>query len=171
MPADRRNTTHLVTGRLDADRAGEIERLAESGGHVLLAIEPDDATAAALAGVAVTADLPRTEWFVTLADTAAAARLDGEVAITSPLRTLQPIDGGIAVAATTSVRFVHYPTIAVRDIGAGRIVTTGVTDLDSLMRHPTLGPFVGLLLEPTAPTRTTDLGVGVVGYGPFGGMG
>jgi predicted dehydrogenase len=171
MPARRWNAAHLVTGRLDADRSAEIHRIAESGGHVLLAIEPDDDIAASLAGVAVTSDLDSGEWFVTLADAHAAARLDGEVPIRTRLRTLQPIDGGITVAATTSVRFVHHPTVTVRCVGAGRIVTTGIADLDALTRHPTLGRFVARLLEPSAPQRTAHLGVGVVGYGPFGAMG
>ncbi len=171
MAADHRTACLLVTGRVDADRAAQIERHAQAGGCVLLAIEPDDDIAAAIAGVAVTRDLALGEWFVTLADDHAAARLDGEVPITSRLRTLQPIDGGIAVAATTSVRFVHHPILTVRALGAGRIVTTGVADVEALQRHPTLGRFVARLLEPAAPTRTTDLGVGVVGYGPFGAMG
>ncbi len=165
------NDTLLVTGRLDADRAAEIERIADSGGCVLLAIEPDDDIAAAVAGVAVAQDLAAAEWFVTLTDDDAAARLDREVAVTTPLRILAPIDGGIAVAATTSVRFVHHPTVAVRCVGSGRIVTTGIADLDALQRHRTLAPFVARLLAPATPTRTADLGVGVVGYGPFGAMG
>ncbi len=165
------NDTLVVTGRVDADRAAEIERLAQAGRSVLLAIEPDDDIAAAIAGVAVASDLQRTEWFVTLADDEASARLDTEVPITTPLRTLAPIDGGIIVAATTSVRFVHHPTIAVRCVGAGRIVTTGIADLAALQGHGTLAPFVARLLAPPTPARTTDLGVGVVGYGPFGSMG
>lgn len=165
------NSTLLVTGRLDADRAAEIERFADSGGCVLLAIEPDDDIAASIAGVAVAQDLPPAEWFVTITDDDAAARLDREVAVTTPLRVLAPIDGGITVAATTSVRFVHHPTVAVRSVGSGRIVTTGIADLDALRRHQTLAPFVARLLAPPTPTRTADLGVGVVGYGPFGAMG
>ena len=165
------NDTLLVTGRLDEQRAAEVTGAAEAGHSVLLAIEPGDEIAAAIAGVAVASDLPATEWFVTLADDTAASRLDGEVPITTRLRTLAPIDGGIEVAATTSVRFVHHPTITVRRLGAGRIVATGIADLDALRRHRTLAPFIGRLLEPKAPTRTTDFGVGVVGYGPFGAMG
>ena len=171
MADDRWNDTLLVTGRLDADRAAYIERTAEAGGSVLLAIEPDDDIAASIAGVAVASDLPHTEWFVTLADDDAARRLDTEVPITSALRTLAPIDGGVTIAATTSVRFTHHPTIAVRHLGAGRIVTTGIGDLDALRRHSTLAPFVARLLSPASPTRATDFGVGVVGYGPFGAMG
>ena len=165
------NADLLVTGRLDADRSGEIERVAESGGSVLLAIEPGDEAAAALAGVCVAGDLTPGEWFVTLRHDDAATRLDGEVPITTPLRTLRPLDGGIEIAATPSVRFTHHPTIAVRCLGRGRIVTTGLGDLDALRRHPTLGPFVARLLRPQVPASTGDLGVGVVGYGPFGAMG
>jgi predicted dehydrogenase len=171
MAPTRWNADVLISGRLDAERAAEIERVAESGGSVVLAIEPDDSAAAALAGVAVAADLPQSEWFVTLTDDQAGTRLDAEVPITSRLRALQPIDGGIAIAATTSVRFVHHPTIAVRRIGTGRIVTTGVADLDALQQHSTLGPFIARLLDPREPAHTADLGVGVVGYGPFGAMG
>ena len=171
MVANCWNDTLIVTGRLDDHRAAEATRAAESGRSVLLAIEPGDDVAAAIAGVAVGADLPTTEWFVTLADERAASRLDGEVAITTALRTLEPIDGGIEVVATTSVRFVHHPTITVRRVGAGRIVTTGIADLDALRRHPTLSPFVDRVLNPTEPACTSDFGVGVVGYGPFGAMG
>ena len=163
--------TVLVTGRVSPDRAVEIERAAEAGSCILLAIEPGDDIAASIAGVAVASDLPCSEWFVTLTDDDASTRLDGEVPVTSGLRTLAVLDGGITVAASTSVRFVHHPTIAVRQVGAGRIVTTGITDLDALRRHPTLAPFVTRLLRPSTPAQTTDLGVGVVGYGPFGAMG
>jgi predicted dehydrogenase len=171
MLAHHWNDAIVVTGRLDEQRAAEVASIAESGRSVLLGIEPDDDNATAIAGVAVAADLPATEWFVTLADSAAAGRLDGEVPITTPLRTLAPMDGGIDVAATTSVAFTHHPTIVVRRIGAGRIVTTGIADLDALRRHRTLATFLARLLAPTAPRHTTDLGVGVVGYGPFGAMG
>jgi predicted dehydrogenase len=161
----------VVTGRVDDRRAAEVSRAAEAGRSILLAIEPDDEVASALAGVTIGADLPATEWFVTLADDRAASRLDDEVPITTALRTLVPVDGGIDVVATTSVRFVHHPTITVRRLGAGRIVATGIADLDALRRQPTLARFVERVLHPTPPTCTTELGVGVVGYGPFGAMG
>jgi predicted dehydrogenase len=171
MPSDCWNDLRLVTGRLDAQRADDLERFVRSGGTALIAVEPDDPHALAFTGVEVAIDLPSTEWFVTLADSAAAARLEGESAVSSPLRTLRPVGADVTVAATTSVRFVHHPTIAVRPLGAGRIVVSGIADLRALTTHLTLGPFVARLGHPVAPSRTTDLGVGVVGYGPFGGMG
>ncbi len=171
MVDDRWNRAYLSTGRIDAERAERLERIATDGCSVLIAIEPDDPTAAALAGVTVLDDLPHTEWFVTLLDADAAARLDTEVPITSALRPLQPLDDDTAVAATTSVHFSHHPTVTVRTLGAGRIVATGIADLDALRAHPTLSSFVTRLLHPVSPGDTRDLGVGVVGYGPFGGMG
>ncbi len=174
MSSDCWNDARLVTGSLDPDRVAELERFVRAGGAVLVAAEPDDRCGEAFTGVGVVADLPRTEWFVTLADSPAAARLDGETAVTSPLRTLRASGANeteIMIAATTSVRFEHQPTIAVRRLGAGRVVVTGIADLRALAAHPTLGPFVNRLLHPVAPARTADLGVGVVGYGPFGGMG
>lgn len=171
MAIDRWSDVHLITGRLTADDAARAEKIATGGGAVLVVAEPDDPVAPALTGVEVRADLPRAEWFVTLVDPVAAVRLDGEVAVHTELRPLAPVDGGVEVAATTSVRFAHHPTVVVRRVGAGRIVTIGLADLDAVRAHPTLSPFVSRLLTPPAPVPTSDLGVGVVGYGPFGGMG
>jgi predicted dehydrogenase len=178
---DRWNQAHISLGRIDPELAQRLERLACDGASVLVVVEPDDDVATTLTGATVTADLPRTEWFVTLADTAAAVRLDSEVPISTALRTLQPIDDGTTVAASTSVRFSHHPTITVRSVGAGRIVATGIADLAALRAHPTLSVFVGRLLDGSPSSdpngtghhdrRACELGVGVVGYGPFGGMG
>ncbi len=165
-------TRRVVSGRIDAAQYTELEGFARSGGEVLIALEPNDSCGAELAGAAVAHDLPRTEWFVTLADRAEAVRLDGEVPVTSALRTLSPATSvGATVAATTSVRFEHSPTITVRSLGEGRVVASGIADLEALMAHGTLGRFVDRLLRGLDTVDTRVLGVGVVGYGPFGGMG
>ena len=134
----------------------------------------DDASqlaASQLTGVAVTSDEGRGEWFITLADRPEAARLEGEVPLTTPLRTLAPLNGTAQVAATTSIRFQHQPVICVRQLGAGRVVTMGTADLAAALAHPVVGTYVRRLLADPSPKHTTDLGVAVVGYGPFGGMG
>ncbi|MFT7393347.1 MAG: hypothetical protein ACI83Y_001019, partial [Candidatus Azotimanducaceae bacterium] len=92
----------VVTGQLDAAHASQLRAHAEAGGSVLVAIEPGDEIARELCGVTVTADLPRTEWFVTLGARPEAVRLSGEVPITSALRTLQIAADDVTVAATTS---------------------------------------------------------------------
>ena len=160
------------TGRISPEDAAELEAHASAGGSVLVVPERGDAAAERLCGVRVADSLPRTEWFVTLADRPEAVRLDGEVPIISGLATLEVTDPDTTVAATTSVRFAHRPTMTVRRVGAGRVVTVGIDDLDALDAHPTLGVFCRRLLRNDFPTATEcDLGVAVVGYGPFGGMG
>jgi len=169
IPADR---VQLSTGRLDADTFARLEAHAHSGGSVLLVPDPGDDLAESLAGVRLAASLPHTEWFVTLASRPEAVRLDGEVPITTPLIALDPFDVDVEVAATTSINFTHRPTVVVRRVGAGRVVTMGLTAAGAVDVHPTLGPYVRRLLRPDFPTTpVADLGVAVVGYGPFGGMG
>ena len=161
----------IVAGRLRPEVAGELLTFVSAGGAVLIAPEPGDEVAAAFAGLRVTSDLPRAEWFVTLVDRPEVARLDREVPVTTGLRTFEVAGPDTAVVATTSVRFQHVPTMAVRTHGAGRIVSSGVADLDALQAHATLGRFVARLLRPAFVAQTRTLGVGIVGYGPFGGMG
>ena len=92
-------------------------------------------------------------------------------------RRLEPANPATArrrceVAATTSVGFAHQPTIAVRPLGAGRIVVTGVADVDALRAPPDARTRSSAdCCVPWYRPRSTDFGVGVVGYGPFGGMG
>ena len=159
------------TGRLDADTAEQLERHARDGGSVVLVPDHGDEIADRLAGATTSPRLPHTEWFVTLAARPEAVRLDGEVPVTASLSTFDVFDPDVEVAATTSVRFTHHPTMLVRRVGAGRVVTVGVDPLGALDRHATLGPYLRRLLRPDFTASTTELGVGVVGYGPFGGMG
>jgi predicted dehydrogenase len=174
--ADLRGLDDLAVLDERADDAGP-ERIAtlissaERGGAVLVAARPGDEQATALTGVAVATDEGAGEWFITLADRPEAARLDGEVALTTPLRTLMPLNGSAEVAATSSIRFEHRPVICVRPIGRGRVVTVGTMDLDATLAHPIVGTFLRRLLAAPTPRHTDDLGVAVVGYGPFGGMG
>jgi len=170
MPHDFGDNVLISVGAIGPDDAARLEQHARNGGGVLVVPAPDDPHGAALTGACVERRLPDTEWFITLVDTAAALRLDGEVPVTSglfPLRLQHDVD----VAATTSIRFEHQPTMAIRTVGDGRIVTVGLTDLGAIAGHATLAPFVRRLLQPAAPAPTADLGVGVIGYGPFGGMG
>lgn len=158
-------------GAIEPDRIPELIRLAESGGSVLVVAQAGDEQVAALTGVTVTSDEGPGEWFITLAERPERARLDGEVPLTTPLQALAPLNGGAEVAATTSIRFSHRPVICVREIGAGRVVTIGTTDIAATMSHPAVGTFVRRLLAKPTPKHTSDLGVAVIGYGPFGGMG
>jgi predicted dehydrogenase len=174
-PATRPHTGHLpprvVDHPLTPRTADPVRRHAEDGGAVLLAVHPDDELAAELTGTQVTSARPTTEWYVTLAERPERARLDPEVPVVTALHLLRTTDPDVEVAATTSVAHRHHPVVTVRRIGRGRIVAVGTIDLDALARHPTLGTFVQRLLAEPRPAAAPELGVGVVGYGPYGGMG
>ncbi|MEM9515437.1 MAG: Gfo/Idh/MocA family oxidoreductase [Actinomycetota bacterium] len=161
----------VITTPLDTDTAASATAHADGGGTVLIIATTADPLAAELGGADATRERPLAEWFVTLADRPEARRLDGETPITSALTLLRPTSDATEIAATTSVEFTHHPTITVRRRGAGTVVTLGVTDLDAVRAHPTIGRFVTRLLQGGVPADPRPLGLGVVGYGPFGGMG
>ncbi len=169
--ADLGLDVRVSLGHVTADAVDGLRDHAHRGGAVLIVPEPGDDHAARLTGVEVGEILPRTEWFVTLADRDEAVRLDGEVPIFTGLRTLEVRADDVDVAATTSVRFHHRPTVTVRRVGAGVVVSVGTADVEALIDHATLGHYVRRLLRPDFAVPSTTLGVGVVGYGPFGGMG
>lgn len=154
-----------------AERADVADvRSALGDGRPVLILGGPTGELADFCGVTRQAALPDTEWFVTLAERDEAARLDPEVPVRGALDLLRIADGA-EVAATTSVRFEHTPTIAVRDIDGARLVVVGLHDADVLWSHPTLGRYVDRLLHARHDMRSTPYGVAVVGYGPFGGMG
>lgn len=149
-----------------------LRRHVEAGGVLLVVAEPSDAWQSALTGVRVAAELPRSEWFVTLAHRPEAARLVPEVALTSPLRELRTVDADVEVAATCSVAWQHRDSMTIRCIGRGRLLTTGLSDVEALLDHPVLGRYVDrLLASPFRSDQVRSQGLAVVGYGPFGGMG
>ncbi len=167
-------TIRVESRRLDevdpAERAA-LRSHVEQGGRLLLFLRPDDAAAAELAGVEVSGIEPSTEWFVTLTPRPEAVRLDSEVPVVTGLRTLRVLAGDVDVAATTSVRFTHHPVLTVRRRGHGIVVASGI-DAGALERHRVLGPFRDrLLVAASEATPSVTLGVAVVGYGPYGGMG
>ncbi len=173
MPSDCWNDSRVVSERLDPERVDHLEAVrAVRRQPVCSRSTPTTPAPRALAGVEVVSDLPRTEWFVTLADDAASARLDGEVAVTSALadppaarrrchrrrddqRRLRPPrrrspSGASAPAASSSPA---SPTSPHFD-DTRRSSRSSADSCTPSHRH-----------------ARTDLGVGVVGYGPFGGMG
>jgi predicted dehydrogenase len=164
----------VVRGRLDALPRSEIEALEAhlaAGGTLLVAPEPGDAVAARLAGASVAGELPAAEWMMTLDRRREAARLDREIALSGTLRILEPSIDDVEVAATVSVAMRQRAVITLRQVGAGRVVAGGVADIDRLAAQPVLGRFVGRLMRTDLPGEAGEIGVGIVGYGPHGGMG
>ena len=156
-PASGWADVRVVVGRLDErspQALDELRQHGEQGGSLLIVPEPGDRFLADLAGVDVEQQLTRAEWFLTLAERAERARLESEVPVSSPLHILRTVASGVEVAATTSHAYNQRAVLAVRKMGLGLVLTTGVVDLDALLSQPTLGRFVRRLLERSpAPAR------------------
>jgi predicted dehydrogenase len=120
--------------------------------------------------------LPVAEWFLRPCPDrvpAWAARLPDEWPFTAQLLPLA-VPRGWDVAATVNVAFRDLPVVASRAFGAGRVVRVG---LGQLPAAPAGGPLARFLQRAASVPPARDaapeevLGVGIVGYGPYGGMG
>lgn len=158
-----------VVVRTVGPRTDHWRRQVMAGGTLIVVPDPHDEGQRELTGVVVTAAHPAAEWCVSLADRVEAARLDTETAVYSRLAGLQVADADVEVLATTSVGFRTVPVVTVRSLGHGRVVAVGLVDLD-VLAHPLLRRYLGRVLD-RRPRPSRTLGLGVVGYGPHGGMG
>ena len=111
--------------------------------------------------------LPRTEWFVKLVDTTAAARLPDQIPLTSTLTELDVRDGD-RVLGTVNVGFADRVVLVERVDGDRATLVSGL-EPDAISGSPELITYLDRAVARRATSDT--LSVGVVGYGPYGGMG
>ncbi len=126
-----------------------------------------------LAGLGLEAGeiLPIGEWFVRPdAARPEAARLRRETPVVGEFETLVVTDPTLAtVVATTSIHFNDVPSIVECQSSNGRVLVCAIAP-ERLATAPEIGRYLDRLAAGgSAPTKT--IGVGIVGYGPFGGMG
>ena len=110
---------------------------------------------------------PRTEWFVKLTDSAAATRLPDQVPVTSTLSELELRDGD-RVLGLVNIGFADRVVLIERVDGDRTQVISGV-EPDAISHSRALTTYLDRVVADRSATDT--LSVGVVGYGPFGGMG
>jgi len=126
-----------------------------------------------LAGLGLEAGdiLPIGEWFVRPdAARPEAARLRRETPVVGEFETLVVTDPTLAtVVATTSIHFNDVPSIIECQSSNGRVLVCAIAP-ERLATAPEIGRYLDrLAVGGSTPTNT--IGVGIVGYGPFGGMG
>jgi predicted dehydrogenase len=88
-----------------------------------------------------------------------------------PLRVANP--SVATVVATVSIRFTDEPAIVVCTSGEGTVIVTAIA-IDRLRAADEPRRFLDRLATPgviTSIGALPEVGVGIVGYGPFGGMG
>ena len=162
----------VVRGRTAAMAAGELDDLRRrvEGGVTLVAIEPDvaDGFWAELLGVRTTEPVPAGEYFARLGPDVGAAgdRLDAEFAFVGGFRPLLPLEGAVRSLACVSIGFREHALVTEVRRGAGRVLVTAVP--------PESSPSLAMLVQraiAARPPSTETVGIAIVGYGPFGGMG
>jgi hypothetical protein len=126
-----------------------------------------------LAGLGLEAGeiLPIGEWFVRPdAARPEAARLRRETPVVGAFETLVVTDPTLnTIVATTSIHFNDVPSIIECQTSAGRILVCAIAP-ERLATAPEIGRYLDRLSAGGSATTRT-IGVGIVGYGPFGGMG
>ncbi len=127
-----------------------------------------------LTGVTPADYKPDGEWFFKISESSPLTqRLPSEFAATGALTQLELHDGAEAVL-TTSIAFRNIATAAVRRLTTATICTLGLNptgehlsqDLAAILRRAALTSG-----SRNGEKENANLGVGIVGYGPYGGMG
>jgi predicted dehydrogenase len=77
------------------------------------------------------------------------------------------------VCVTVSVGFEDVPVVAETAVGEGRVVTSGLGNTDDALENEELATLLrrALRRRDGAQPRSGPIGLAVVGYGPYGGMG
>jgi predicted dehydrogenase len=164
----------------------DLSAAVEDGTCLLVIGPPDPARAehtgdpgaarawAGLLGVAAGPASPIGEWFVKPAFGAGplARRLPDEFPVFDRLIGLEAICDAQAVL-TVSAGFMERPVVLQRRCGSGRVVVAGTGNDTSALRHPEIRRLLGRALASPASLEAGErlLGLGIVGYGPYGGMG
>ncbi len=156
-------------GPVPAEDLARIGALVERGAVLVCLGPPQGDGWRSLTGVVPGEAVPGGEVFATVAsDATATARSAGEFPVAGSFHWLEPTTE-VTSLLTSSIRFAHRPAVVERRLGRGRVVTSGFGP-DALATEE-LARVLRRTLRAPASERTADLGVAVVGYGPFGGMG
>jgi len=134
----------------------------------------DEAAWAELLGTRVVSTHPAGEWFaktVTPGDSLT-RRLPAEFPFVDRLACLDTAADAVPVLQV-SVAFSDRPIVVDRRLGLGRVVTAGAGPAASVLHHPELAKVFrrALILPAALATSEQPVGVGILGYGPYGGMG
>lgn len=114
------------------------------------------------------------EWFARVVSPTSelTRRVPDEFPIVDRLEPLTPAPTA-KVHVSVSVGFTDRPVLAELASGRGRVVSSGLGNTDEALRNAELATILRRALRrgDAAGRRTTPIGVAIVGYGPFGGMG
>ena len=125
-----------------------------------------------LLGVIAGPEPPPGEYYarVTEAHSHISARVTREFAVVDGFVPLIPLADG-KVIVDVSVALHDLAAVVETSRGAGRVVACGLGNSDSALRTPEIAQLLARALRPDLHCCGRNIGVGIVGYGPLGGMG
>jgi predicted dehydrogenase len=125
-----------------------------------------------LLGVIAGPEPPPGEYYarVTEAHSHISARVPREFAVVDGFVPLIPLADG-KVIVDVSVALHDLAAVVETSRGAGRVVACGLGNSDTALRTPEIAQLLSRALRPDLHCCGRNLGVGIVGYGPLGGMG
>jgi predicted dehydrogenase len=94
-------------------------------------------------------------------------RVDPEFPVVDAFTPLQTTDDGFRPVLTVNYRFRDRPVM----VAGRRTVVSGLGNTDEALANPALATVLRRALRPAREWAAGPLGLGVVGYGPYGGMG
>lgn len=149
----------------------------ENGSHLIVIGLPysmDSTSWIQLLGIRPLGATPTTEWFFKVRQSGLpiTQRISDEFAAVGALTTLELQDNCEALLET-NIAFTDYVTAAIKRYPSAHVITLGYNPSSA-----TLAPEMATIIKRAAVLNTEDrkdspamLGVGIVGYGPYGGMG
>jgi predicted dehydrogenase len=125
-----------------------------------------------LLGVIAGPEPPPGEYYarVTEAHSHISARVPREFAVVDGFVPLIPLSDG-KVIVDVSVALHDLAAVVESSRGAGRVVACGLGNSDTALRTPEIAQLLARALRPDLHCCGRNIGVGIVGYGPLGGMG
>jgi predicted dehydrogenase len=125
-----------------------------------------------LLGVIAGPEPPPGEYYarVTEAHSHISARVPREFAVVDGFVPLIPLSDG-KVIVDVSVALHDLAAVVETPRGSGRVVACGLGNSDTALRTPEIAQLLARALRPDLHCCGRNIGVGIVGYGPLGGMG
>jgi hypothetical protein len=129
-----------------------------------------------LLGAVVLPARPETELFVSVVDAADALtrRLPPELAVVDQLQPVQLCSPHSTCLLRAQVAYQELDALVSASRGAGRVTVSGLGGTDTALAHPEVRRVLRRSLRPApggSPAAERPLGLAVVGYGAYGGMG
>src|SRR5262245_10456079 len=139
-----------------------------------IGVGPEDRNGfwADLLGVVADGTPPEGEYYATVTEAHShiSDRAPREFAIVDRFVPFVPLGAGKAIV-NVRVALRDVPAIVETSVGAGRVVSCGLGNTDDALSTPALAQILARALRPDLHCCGRNIGVGIVGYGPLGGMG